>query len=478
MLREPSMVEQRYQAVREVLDSGATITQVAAHYGVDRRTLHRWLVRYASGGLEALANRSTRPDTSPHQMAPDIEARLVTLRRAHPGWGPRTLRTKLRREFDSRAPSRAAIYRALVRHQLIIPVPRRRSPQSYRRFERTRSMELWQMDVVGRIYLSNGTSVSCVTGIDDHSRYCVCAKIVERATARPVADALLGALTRHGVPREILTDNGRVFTGRLSKPPATVLFDRICLNNGITHRLTAPYSPTTTGKVERLHRTMRREFFDLATYDSIEATQAALDAWVETYNTEREHQSLGDVAPIARFELAAREHLEVIDGDVVRAEAPPRRSLERVVDDKGRVSVLRFRYHVGRVYSGETVQVSSSDGLLSVHHRGVLVATHARRHLPEHDVRFTDRPPVARPTKGDEVLRSVDSSGAVSFAGTSYRAGNAHKGRTVGVRLVGDTVQITLDGLLLRTHKARHDPTKEFGAFAMPHGKPRRNDVA
>jgi transposase-like protein len=48
MLVELSMVEQRYQAVREVLDTGANVTDVATRYGVDRRTLHRWLVRYAS----------------------------------------------------------------------------------------------------------------------------------------------------------------------------------------------------------------------------------------------------------------------------------------------------------------------------------------------------------------------------------------------------------------------------------------------
>ena len=75
--------------------------------------------------------------------------------------------------------------------------------------------------------------------------------------------------SRHGVPEEILTDNGRVFTGKHQPKPATVLFDRICQNNEIKHRLTAPYSPTTTGKVERFHRTMRREFFELATYDTL-----------------------------------------------------------------------------------------------------------------------------------------------------------------------------------------------------------------
>src|ERR1019366_3482603 len=137
MLIELSMVELRYQAVREVLDTGASITQVAASYGVDRRTLHRWITRYACGGLEALADHSTRPDSSPHQMPARIEARLVGLRRLHSGWGPRTLRTKLVREFGDAAPSRSAIYRALVRHQLIVPTARRRRVQDYKRCERS-----------------------------------------------------------------------------------------------------------------------------------------------------------------------------------------------------------------------------------------------------------------------------------------------------------------------------------------------------
>ena len=481
VLVELSMVEQRYQAVREVIDSGDSITEIAARYGVDRRTLHRWLVRYANGGLEALATRSNRPDTCPHQMDPAIEARLVVLRRSHPRWGPRTLATKLRAEFEH-GPSRAAIYRALVRHQLILPVPAKRTKASYRRWERSRSMELWQMDVVSRIYLTDGTQLHCVTGIDDHSRYCVSAQLMTRATAKPVCDALLLALRRHGVPDEILTDNGKVFTGHLLAKPATVLFDRILQNNGVKHRLTAPYSPTTTGKVERLHRTMRDDFFSVNTFDTIEETQGALDTWVNEYNTQREHQSLGDIAPIRRFELARRgDALEVIDGDYAEADPSLRKSLARTVDDKGRVLILRYRYHVGRAYVGEIVAVSLDNGLLRVHHRGVLIATHARRHRPEFDDRFTDRPKSVRagqPTMGDVVYRTVDNNGSLSFAGTSYRAGNFYKGRLVGVRLVGDTVQITIDGQLIRTHKARHDRSKEFGALAMPNGKPRSHGVA
>jgi len=279
VLLELSMVEQRYRAVREVLDSGATITDVARRHGVDRRTLHRWLTRYANEGMGGLADKSHKPASSPLQMAPHIEARMLALRWINPGWGPRTLFNKLAKEFDP-PPSRAAIYRALVRNNVIEVQKRKRKASDYKRWERTRSMELWQMDVVGRIFLNDGTQLYAITGIDDHSRFCVSAKLVRRATAKPVCDALTEALVRHGIPDQILTDNGKVFTGKLLPTKPNVLFDRICLNNGIKHILTAPYSPTTTGKVERLHRTMRSEFFDKFRFDTIEETQRALDEWV------------------------------------------------------------------------------------------------------------------------------------------------------------------------------------------------------
>src|SRR2546428_13767162 len=114
MLTELSVVEQRYLAVREALD-GAKITDVATRYGVDRRTVHRWLLRYATGGLGALADRSSKPDRCPHQISPEVEARIVALRRANLGWGSRTILSRLRRELQD-ALSRSAVYRCLVRH--------------------------------------------------------------------------------------------------------------------------------------------------------------------------------------------------------------------------------------------------------------------------------------------------------------------------------------------------------------------------
>src|SRR5262249_62019929 len=104
----------------------------------------------------------------------------------------------------------------------------------------------------------------------------------------------------YGVPEEVLTDNGKVFTGRFHKPgvPVEVLFEKICRENGITHRLTKIHSPTTTGKIERLHQTLQRELLDVhGPFESIAAVQAALGAWRGGYNTDRPPPSLGMALP-------------------------------------------------------------------------------------------------------------------------------------------------------------------------------------
>ncbi|MDQ4132098.1 MAG: helix-turn-helix domain-containing protein [Actinomycetota bacterium] len=177
MLVELGVVEQRYRAVCEVLD-GATVVDVARRNGVARQTVHDWLRAYANGGMADLVDRSCRPQRCPHQMAPAVEARIVELRRAHPGWGPRRILHALGLEGVEPLPGRSSVYRALLRHGLVDPKRRKRRRSDYKRWERSRSMELWQMDVVGRIHLADGTELYAVTGIDDHSRFCVCARLV------------------------------------------------------------------------------------------------------------------------------------------------------------------------------------------------------------------------------------------------------------------------------------------------------------
>ncbi|TCC26899.1 IS481 family transposase [Kribbella speibonae] len=306
-MREMSVAEQRYQAVLAVISGGETVKDTAARFGVSRQTLHAWLAKYEAGGVENLGDGSHRPRSCPHQMPAVVEVAVAELRRAHPTWGPRRLVHELRRDGAGgmvpvgMLPSESAVYRALVRLSLIDPGARRPRDRKWRRWERGRPMELWQMDVVGGFVLADGRRAKALTGIDDHSRYCVSAYLMLRESAQRVCEGLALAMRSYGVPEEILTDNGKVFTGRFNQPPVEVLFDRICRENGITHRLTQPRSPTTTGKVERFHRALRTEFRTDRVFADLEAAQAELDAWVTEYNYRRPHQAIGMATPADRF---------------------------------------------------------------------------------------------------------------------------------------------------------------------------------
>ena len=318
MLGELTVAEQRCNAVMEVLRDGLTVVEVAGRYGVSRQAVHGWLRRWQAGGLDALADRSHRPSSCPHQLPAQVEARLCELHRRHPDWGQRRLAHELVRDGTDPPPGLTSIYRALRRNGLIEPRARRRRKADYRRWEREAPMQLWQLDVMGGVWLASGQELKAVTGVDDHSRFCVAAGLVERANARSVCRVFTQALERYGVPDELLTDNGKVFTRRLGPHPGEVLFDRICRELGITHLLTGIRCPTTTGKIERFHKTLPAELLTGRRFDCLAHAQQVLDAWVADYNTHRPHQAIAMGTPAERFQPAA-----MATPEPARAPVPP-----------------------------------------------------------------------------------------------------------------------------------------------------------
>src|SRR4051794_28983194 len=306
-----SVIEQRYRAVMAVLD-GAAGTEAAGEGGGSRQAGHAWVARYRDAGLAGLADRSHRMRACPHQSSAQLEARVCELRRAHPKWGALRILHELMRgpAPPERLPSRSTVNRILVRHGLVAGRARRKRRSQYVRWQRPAAMQLWQLDIVNgprlvEVITGELREGRIVTGLDDHSRYCVLARVVERASGRAICLAFAAALGRYGAPEEVLSDNGKQFTARFGRG-GEVLFDKICRRNGIAHRLTQPRSPTTTGKIERFHLTLRRELLDDARpFTSLLEAQAALDEWVREYNAERPHQSLETRAPVTPSERFA-----------------------------------------------------------------------------------------------------------------------------------------------------------------------------
>jgi len=314
----------------------------------------------------------------PHQLDGEREAAIVQMRLAHPRYGPQRIAYYLQQRGVT-PPSLMTIHRVLARHGLSSPQARRKVLPKFKRWERGRSMELWQMDIVGGVLTSDGTEAKILTGIDDHSRFMVCAGIMTRATGRAVCTHFAAALERHGAPEEILTDNGKVFTNRFGLTPTEVLFDRICRENGVAHRLTAPASPTTTGKIERFHRTLRDEFLTPRTFATLASAQEELDEWITHYNTERPHRSLDMAVPADRF----YERRPVPEGP------PPDLSsmledrtgddwISRTVSINGVISVSYQVFSVGKQRSGHVVDVHVLPSILQVYDGAELIKAVAR----------------------------------------------------------------------------------------------------
>ncbi len=492
MLWELSVAEQRYRAVLEV-GAGVPVTEVAERHGVSRQSVHTWLVRYRQEGIAGLEDRSHQVRNHPWRIPAEAEELICELRRGHPKWGPRRLVFEMGRRGHQ--VTRSSVYRTLVRNGLIEPKSRRRSRKDYRRWERGTAMELWQLDVTASAFLTGGTEVKIVTGIDDHSRFCVLARAVMRATARPVCLAFVDAMRIYGVPEEVLTDNGKVFTGRFHKPgiAVEVLFDKICRENGITHRLTKIHSPTTTGKIERLHQTLQRELLDVhGAFESIQALQAALDAWREEYNTDRPHQSLAMAFPASRFtpatsalELRIPAQLTAGTGQpkppppvpgllpapslpaqtALRPDAPRHDGqlaveMDRVVPASGNLQLGGQQVWLGPALSGRQVTLWADAMSLHVLLDGARIKTVPSRLGVTELARLAadgGRPagPCPLPTGNTAVIevdRTVNATGLVSLADQQIGVGSPLAGQRVTLRMEGPLMAVLgLDGTLLRT---------------------------
>jgi transposase len=170
-LKVMDLVEQRLAVLQEPGWSGRSVAEVCARHKISRQTFYEWQRRYAADGLAGLMPRSRRPLRSPGQLDPDLEDRIVRLRKQH-GWGPAKIRDALRRDGLA-VPAPSTVQQALARRGLTGD-PRRRRIQTLQppqRFERTASSELWQID--GAYHqLADQSAYWSVELIDDHSRYC------------------------------------------------------------------------------------------------------------------------------------------------------------------------------------------------------------------------------------------------------------------------------------------------------------------
>jgi transposase InsO family protein len=282
--------------ITAVVAEGRAAADVAAAYGVSRSWVYELVGRWHVEGDRAFEPRSRRPKRSPTAIAGATVELIVELRRQLSAQGldagADTIAWHLEHHHQLRV-SRATIDRTLRRQGLVTPAPQKRPRSSYVRFAAEQPNEMWQADFT-HYRLSTGVDVEILSWLDDHARHALSVTAHRRVTGPIVVDTFRAAVAEHGAPASTLTDNGMVFTTRLSGGRGgRNAFETELRRLGITQKNSRPNHPTTCGKVERFQQTMkawlRAQPHQPATVAEL---QALLDVFVDLYNTRRPHRSL------------------------------------------------------------------------------------------------------------------------------------------------------------------------------------------
>ena len=288
--------------------TGRPVAHVAAEMGISRPTAHKWIRRWRAEGESGLADRSSRPHTTPHRTTAATEARVCRLRQSRK-LGPARLGPILGLPAST-------VHRILVRHGLSrLAHLDRPTGQLIRRYERARPGELIHVDVkkLGRIPDGGGHKVLgrqagrarrnsmgfdyIHSAVDDHSRlaYSEIHPDEKAATCAGFLRRTAAFFTAHGITRieRVLTDNA--WSYRKSS-----LWQQALADLGATGKRTRAYRPQTNGKVERYNRTLLDEWAYVRPYTSNDQRTAALDSFLHSYNHHRCHTALGGQQPISR----------------------------------------------------------------------------------------------------------------------------------------------------------------------------------
>jgi len=287
--------------ITAVVVEGRTQAEVARTYGISPGWVSKLVARYRAEGEAAFEPKSRRPKSTPNQTASSSVDLIVNLRRdltnAGLDAGPDTIRWHLQQHHQV-VVSRATIARHLATAGLVTPEPKKKPKTSYRRFQAAMPNATWQTDFTHYRLTqpdgSPGADVEILPWLDDCTRYAVRVTAHHRVTGPIVLAEFRQAIKTHGIPASTLTDNGMVFTTRFAGGRGGRNgFESELRRLHISQKNSRANHPTTCGKVERFHQTLKKWLRGKPTQPAtIAELQTLLDEFVDEYNHRRPHRSL------------------------------------------------------------------------------------------------------------------------------------------------------------------------------------------
>jgi transposase InsO family protein len=376
-LRVMDEVELRLRVIADV-QAGMSPREAAVRHQTSKTQVYEWLSRYRQDGPEGLMPRSRRPLVSPHQVEAAVEDEIVRLRKGRPRWGAKKIRSILARGAWDRVPAVSTVHQVLVRRGLIDHVRRSREPAGgWRRFVRPYCNDLWHVDAT-RHMLGNGRAFWVIDMVDDHSRFLLATHVCTAPTVEAGWAAVRTAVAAYGLPRQMISDNGLNFTGRLHG--VTVAFERQVRAAGIELIHSRPYHPETLGKLERQHATQNAWMADHGSPRSLTAAQQLLDAYRHDYNTARPHEAIGQQFPAELY--IGDEPVELPAIELAPADPYPQGCLPRRVGARGSVHYGNTRLPLDARWAGITVGLLRKRGLLEIYYGAALIETLSIGDLP------------------------------------------------------------------------------------------------
>ena len=286
--------EIRRRAVQLHLEEGISLACIGPELGIPATTIYEWIRRYQQYGEEGLKDHPACGGSS--RLPKPVGEKIRALKRENPQHGVKRISQVLRRLFFLKA-SPETVRRHLKKAGLGTAKgkSRKKPHPPERRFEASTPNQMWQSDIT--YYPILGKMAYIIGFIDDHSRYITALGVYRSQTAEHVLETYRMAVGEFGVPREMLTDNGRQYANWRGKTK----FQRELDKDHVHHIRSSPHHPMTLGKIERFWQTLKEEFLSRARFETFEEARERLAYWVKHYNHKRTHQSLDGLTPADRF---------------------------------------------------------------------------------------------------------------------------------------------------------------------------------
>jgi putative transposase len=341
-----------------------TVTELCEQFCISRKTAYKHLERYAAGGAEGLAPRSSRPLRSPARTDEAVAALVLAERRLHRTWGPKKLRAVLELKHGIASPPACSTIAGMLRRHGL-SVRRRRRPGVYSVdaggcSEATQPNEVWTVDFKGWFPLGDGRRCDPLTVCDRYSRYIICALPLPSQQYKATKAAFEGVMRHHGLPEIIHCDLGSPFAscglGRLSCLSAW------WVEQGIEVEFSRAASPQDNGSHERMHRDLKAEATQPPSAN-MKAQRRRLERWRHEFNHERPHEALGQRTPASVYQPSARR---LNEND--RPLTYPADWTVKAVSESGHVAYGGRNYHVAEALAGKRVALrSTAEGAIELH---------------------------------------------------------------------------------------------------------------